>query len=109
MLFGSFRSRFGRGLQPLWQAVCLKNITFEIHFPVGENICRSPYTMCTLCPHNHTMSVSDALSLTFSTPLGKPASTDVNDDTSESVPSCEAGSQHHALRGQNLGKHNTAS
>ena len=34
--------------------------------------------------------MSDALSLSSSTPLGRPLSTDVNDDTSESVAVCEA-------------------
>jgi hypothetical protein len=34
--------------------------------------------------------VSDALSLSSSTPLGRPLSTDVSDDTSESVAVCEA-------------------
>ena len=38
----------------------------------------------------HTISVSDALSLSSSTPLGRPLSTDVSDDTSESVAVCEA-------------------
>ena len=49
---GRLGSRFGRGLQPLWQAVCLRNIMGEIQFPVGKNICQTPYTTSTLCPHN---------------------------------------------------------
>ena len=38
----------------------------------------------------HTISVSDALSLSCSTPLGRPLSIDVNDETSASMASCEA-------------------
>ena len=44
--FGSFGgwvgSRFGRGLQPLWHAVCLWYIMGEIQFPLGKIICQTP-------------------------------------------------------------------
>ena len=53
---GSFRSRLGsrlsRELQPLWQAVWLRNITSEEQFLGGKNVCQPPYSTRTLCPHN---------------------------------------------------------
>ena len=45
-------SRLGRGFQPLWQVFWLRNVTREIQFPIGKNICQSPYSTRTLCPHN---------------------------------------------------------
>eukprot|EP00670_Eutreptiella_braarudii_P025382 CAMPEP_0174377604 /NCGR_PEP_ID=MMETSP0811_2-20130205/121551_1 /TAXON_ID=73025 ORGANISM="Eutreptiella gymnastica-like, Strain CCMP1594" /NCGR_SAMPLE_ID=MMETSP0811_2 /ASSEMBLY_ACC=CAM_ASM_000667 /LENGTH=126 /DNA_ID=CAMNT_0015529657 /DNA_START=841 /DNA_END=1218 /DNA_ORIENTATION=- len=46
--------------------------------------------MRTFCPHNLVVGrASDAMSLSSSTPLERPLSTDVSNDTSESVSVCE--------------------
>ena len=67
--FGSFGgrlgSRFGRGLQPLWQAVYLRNIVGETQCPIGKNICQTPYTTSGLCPHN--LSVGRTVTVFFNT------------------------------------------
>ena len=58
---GWLGSRFDMGLQPLWHAVCLTSIAGEIQFSIGKNICQTPYTTSTLCPHNisvgHTIAI----------------------------------------------------
>ena len=86
-LWGRHGSRFGRGLQPLWHAVCLRNIAGNIQFSVGKNICQTPYTTSTLCPYN--LSVGRTVTVFLNTIWGS-LSTDVSDDTSESVAVCEA-------------------
>ena len=67
--FGSFGGRLGsmfdRGLQPLRHAVCLRKIVDEIQFSVGKNICQTPCTTSTLCPHN--LSVGRTVTVFFNT------------------------------------------
>ena len=58
----------------------------KYNFPLAKTFA-SPHTPRALFAH--TISVSNALSLSCSTPLGRPLSTDVNKETSESVPSCD--------------------
>ena len=84
--FGTrFGSRFGRGLQPLWHAVCLRNIAGENTIFRRQKHLPTPYTTSTLCPHTH------ALSLSSSTPFGRPLSTDISDDTSDLLQSVRHG------------------
>ena len=63
---GSWRPRT-RGVAPpaLWKAICLRNILGLIQFPVGKNICPTPYTTSTLCPHN--LSVGCTVTVLFNT------------------------------------------
>ena len=58
-------SRFGMGLQPLWHAVCLRNIAGEIQFSGGKNISQTPYTTSTLRQHN--LSVRRTVTVFFNT------------------------------------------
>ena len=37
--------RFGSGIQPLWQAICLINIACNVQLLIGKNICQPSYSM----------------------------------------------------------------
>ena len=73
--------------QQVWQGAPAPVARVKYNFPVAETSAK-PHTP--RAPFANTISVSDALSLYSSTPLGRPLSTDISDDTSESVAVCEA-------------------
>ena len=80
-------SRLARGPSPCGKQVASGRLRAKYKFPLVKTFA-SPHTPHTLFAH--TISVSDELSRSSSTPLGRPLSTDVSDETSESVASCEA-------------------
>ena len=86
MRFGSFGSRLGRGLaggsSPCGRQFASGTSRATYNLPLAKTFA-SPHTPRALFAH--TISVSDAPSLSCSTPLGRPLSTDVNDETAESV------------------------
>ena len=80
-------SRLARGPSPCGKQVASGRLRVKYNFPLVKTFA-SPHTPHTLFAH--TISVSDELSRSSSTPLGRPLSTDVTDETSESSASCEA-------------------